>query len=61
MAEDTKEQTPPVSPPVTIDPEFADETRNPRCEWFINDMGFCNKFKKNVKCGGEIANCPFCK
>jgi hypothetical protein len=61
MAEDTKEQTPPVSPPVTISPAFTDETENTRCEWFINDMSFCNKTKKNVKCGGDVSNCPFCR
>lgn len=33
----------------------------PSCQWFMNDMKFCDKFKKNVKCNGDVNNCPFCK
>ena len=34
-------------------------TEEPPCQWFTNDMKFCEKIKKVVKCGGNVRKCPF--
>jgi len=31
------------------------------CQWFLGENKFCDKVKKEVRCDGNVGNCPFCK
>ncbi len=50
----------PLTPP-TLALETVPEklTKEPPCQWFLSGTDFCNKIKKNVKCGGNVKKCPF--
>jgi len=56
---DTKDKTPPVSPPVTFHPDVAGESGEPPCQWFMKGKKFCDKIKKTVRCEGNVSRCPF--
>ena len=50
-------EIPTPSPVIETLPDKAEEMV--ACQWFMNDMNFCDKIKKNVHCKGVIKNCPF--
>lgn len=53
-------ETPPRVPPVTLSPDIGNQAET-ACQWFMNDISFCDKVKKAVRCDGNVGNCPFCK
>jgi hypothetical protein len=50
---------PPTAPSPVLEklPEKYEEKR--ACQWFIKRRKFCDKIKKNVRCGGDVGKCPF--
>jgi hypothetical protein len=59
IEKNSKGETPPVSLPKTLSTGVAKETEKPPCQWFLGENDFCEKIKKNVKCGGNVKKCPF--
>jgi hypothetical protein len=35
------------------------EAEENACQWFLGEKAFCDKIKKNVRCDGNVRNCPF--
>lgn len=54
-------ETPPISSPPVLESLPEKIVEEPSCQWFMNDMNFCDKTKKIVKCKGDVSNCPFCR
>jgi hypothetical protein len=50
----------PSTPPSPVFEKLTEKAEEkPSCQWFMNDMEFCDKIKKKVRCGGDIRKCPF--
>ena len=39
-------------------PETAPLSEN-ACQWFLIERKFCDKIKKEMRCDGNVKNCPF--
>ncbi len=53
-----KIETPTMVPPVATSPDTSGQTF---CQWFLGEKAFCDKIKKEVKCAGNVGQCPFCR
>ncbi len=53
------EKTPLTPPTPALETLPEKLTEEPPCQWFTNDMKFCDKIKKVVRCGGNVKKCPF--
>jgi hypothetical protein len=58
LSPETRTGTPPTPPSPAFE-RLTEKPETPPCQWFMNDMNFCEKIKKNVRCGGNVRKCPF--
>jgi hypothetical protein len=40
-------------------PDSAVNLTESACQWFLLEKKFCDKIKKEVRCDGNVGNCPF--
>jgi hypothetical protein len=45
--------------PIAIEPQGPVPLGENACQWFLLEKKYCDKIKKEMRCDGNVKNCPF--